>query len=366
MSATPGNILRFEPPDGARFTPLPWMSEAELTRRQLSLARFIVGPSNRLAHAACMSVCQGNADHYNPLFLHGPVGCGKTHLLVGTCLELRRRHPNQWTELVPAERFVQAYIHAEETQSLETFRRAVRGVDNLLIDDVQFLARKDRSQEEFFHTFNELFNAGRRVLIGASQPPRELAGFEERLLSRFEWGLVARIDLPEYETRVRIVHAAARQRGSELPDDVMIWLAEELRGGVRELEGAVTHLTGVAELTDQLVTLKLAREALADTIAPDREPGLEDIVKAVLDHFGMRLSQLQSKRRSRHIVLPRQVCMFLARRMTKLSLEDIGTYFGGRDHTTVMHACRKIEQQVHSDAALARTVREIRDNAQPV
>ena len=312
-----------------------------------------------------MSVCQGNTDHYNPLFIHGPVGCGKTHLLVGTCLELRRRHPEQWTELLPAERFVQSYIQAEEANALDTFRRLVRGVDNLLIDDVQFLAGKDRSQEEFFHTFNELFNAGRRVVLSASVPPRELGGFEERLLSRFEWGLVARIDGPEYETRVRIVHAAARQRGTDLPEEVMTWLAEELRGGVRELEGAVTRLIGVAELTHQPVTLDLARDALADSITPDRKPGLEDIVKAVLDRFSMRLSQLQSKRRSRHIVVPRQICMFLARRMTELSLEDIGTYFGGRDHTTVMHACRKIEQEMQRDAALARTIREIRDRALP-
>ena len=364
MSSASGEILRFDPSGHAQFAPLPWLSPQEFARRQFRLDRFVVGASNRLAHAACQSVCQGDTDHYNPVFIHGPVGCGKTHLLVGTCLELRKRCPEQWTELVPAERFVQAYIQADETNSFDSLRRMVRQVDNLLIDDVQFMAGKDRTQEEFFHTFNDLFNAGRRLMISASAPPRELSGFEERLLSRFEWGLVARIDPPQYETRVRLIHSAARDRGKELPDEVVLWLAEELCGGVRELEGAVTRLLGVSELTGQALTIALAVDTLADTLAPERKPGLEQIVKVVLKRFDMRLSQLQSKRRSRHIVLPRQICMFLARKMTDLSLEDIGTYFGGRDHTTVMHACRKIEHAMQQDAALARTVREIRTHAQ--
>jgi len=364
LSSAPGDILRFDPSQRGDFSPSPWLAEADLVRRHLDLDRFIVGASNRLAHAGCLSLCGEDGDQYNPLFIHGPVGCGKTHLMVGTCLELRRRHPQQWTELLPAERFLQSYIHAHETNSLARFRSLVRRVDNLLIDDLHFLAGKERTQEEVFHTFNELFNAGRRVIITACAPPRELAKFEERLLSRFEWGLVARIDPPQYETRVRIVRAAARNRGADLPDDVVHWLAEQLRADVRELEGAVTRLLGVAELTHEAVTLKLATDALADTVTIHQKPGLEQIVKVVLKRFDMRLGQLQSKRRSRHIVLPRQICMYLARQMTDLSLEDIGTYFGGRDHTTVMYACRKIEQGMQNDAALARTVREIRATAQ--
>ena len=364
MASAGGDILRLDASGRGGFAPVPWLSEAELTGRRLTLDGFIVGPSNRLAAAACMSVCQGEVEHYNPLFIHGPVGCGKTHLLVGTCLELRQRYPEQWTELLTAERFVQAFIQAHESSTFDRFRRTVRQVDNLLVDDVQFLAGKDRTQEELFHTFNDLFNTGRRLILSASASPREMKGLEERLRSRFEWGLVARIDPPQYETRVRIVQQAARDRGRPLPDEVVNGLAEQLCGGVRELEGAVTRLLGVAELTGRRIDRELAGEVLADTVTPEHQPGLEQIVKVVQKRYDMRLSQLQSKRRSRHIVLPRQICMYLARQMTDLSLEDIGTYFGGRDHTTVMHACRKIERQMHEDAALARTVREIRASVQ--
>lgn len=314
---------------------------------------FVVAPSNRLAHAACVAVCDAPGMAYNPLFLHGTVGLGKSHLLQATCHRMLQRRPETNILYLSCESFVNQFIGSVERGELEQFRYRYRHVDVLVIDDINFLADRDRTQEEFFHTFNTLYQSQRQVILSSDLPPQNIPNLQERLVSRFKWGLVARLDKPGFETRVAIVSKKARIRGTILPDEVVSFIARVVDTNVRELEGAVVRVSAQADLTGEPLTVELARRVLADVITqPLREITVPQIIDAVVKRYNVKVSDLQGKRRNQSVSLPRQLSMYLARRMTNLSLEEIGGYFGGRDHTTVLHAERKIEEMLRTDKSL--------------
>jgi len=325
-----------------------------------TFANFVVGPSNRLAHASCVAVSQSLGDTYNPLFLYGNSGLGKTHLLHAVCHEARRRFPNANLQLLTCEGFVNSFIRAIEQGNLTAFQHQFRNADALIIDDVQFLREREQSQEEFFHTFNALYNNGKQLILSADSPPSKIPSLEERLISRFNWGLVARIDPPSYETRVAIVQKKAHLRGLSISDDIAEYVARKVRANIRELEGALTSLYAVAITTGKKITLELAQRTLEGQVNPaPRHVSITDIIEVVTQHFDVRLSDLQSKKRSASITFPRQICMYLARNLTRHSLEEIGGHLGGRDHTTVMHACSKISQAERQDPKMHALLSEL-------
>ncbi|MCU0722265.1 MAG: chromosomal replication initiator protein DnaA [Planctomycetes bacterium] len=311
---------------------------------------FVVGPSNRLAQAASLAVVESPGYAFNPLFLHGSVGLGKTHLLQAVAHEALRRHANSAILYLSCETFTNHFIAAVEKGDLEAFRNRYRHVDFLLIDDIHHLANKEGTQEEFFHTFNTLYNAGKQIVLTSDSPPKEIPSLEERLVSRFKWGLVACMESPHFETRVAILRKKAALHGYEFPEEVIQYLAERLQTNVREMEGAIVKIVAYASLTGERITLALAREAVRDIVKPPETPvTMDDILSIVTGSYNVRLSDLQSKKRSKSVSLPRQLCMYLARKMTRYSLEEIGGYFGGRDHTTVMYAEQRIERLAESD-----------------
>jgi chromosomal replication initiator protein len=311
---------------------------------------FVVGPSNRLAHASCVAVSQSPGNTYNPLFVYGDSGLGKTHLLHAVCFEARRKFQNTVIHFLSCEEFVNRFIRAIEKGNLVGFQSQFRSVDTLVIDDVQFLREREQSQEEFFHTFNALYNNGRQIILSADCPPGKIPSLEARLISRFSWGLVARIDPPSYETRVAIIQKKAHLRGFSISDEIAEYIARKVHANIRELEGALTTIYAVATTTNRQIDLELAQTALDGQIkAAARHISITDIIGVVTSHFDVRLTDLQSKKRSQSITEPRQICMYLARNLTKHSLEEIGGHLGGRDHTTVMHACNKISQAKEND-----------------
>ncbi|MHC5082898.1 MAG: chromosomal replication initiator protein DnaA [Planctomycetota bacterium] len=312
---------------------------------------FVVGPCNRLAHASCIAISQNPGMIYNPLFLYGNVGLGKTHLLHAVCHDARKQIPDMSIQFLSCEEFVNGFISAIEQGKVQEFQNQYRTVDMIIIDDVQFLSEREQSQEEFFHTFNALYNNRKQIVLTADSAPQDLAALEERLISRFKWGLVARLDAPSYETRIAIVKKKAHLRGLELPDGVAELIAEHIKSNIRELEGALTIIYATAQTTGQPITMELARQALGvQEVAKTRQITMSDIVRSVCDHFDVRITDIQSKKRSQSIALPRQVCMYLARSLTRHSLEEIGGHLGGRDHSTVVHACTKIELLYKEDA----------------
>ncbi len=321
---------------------------------------FVIGPSNRLAHASCMAVSQSPGNTYNPLFLYGNSGLGKTHLLHAVCYETTKKFYGLVIQLLSCEDFVNRFIRAIEEGKLAGFQNQFRTVDMLVIDDVQFLSEREQSQEEFFHTFNALYNNGKQIILSADSPPGEIPSLEERLISRFNWGLVARIDPPSYETRVAIVQKKAHLRGLSISDEIAEYVARKVYANIRELEGALTTIYAVATTTGKPITLQLAQSALAGQIeSAARHISITDIIEVVTNHFSVRLADLQSKKRSQSITEPRQICMYLARNLTKHSLGEIGGHLGGRDHTTVMHACSKISKANDEDPKMKATLSEL-------
>jgi chromosomal replication initiator protein len=319
---------------------------------QYTFDNFVTGPCNRMAHAAALAVGDLPGQAYNPLFVHASVGLGKSHLIQAICHKIITQRPDAAMMYVSCEDFVNQFIAAIERGQIEEFRYRFRYLDVLVIDDIHFLADKDRTQEEFFHTFNTLYQAQKQVVLSSDSPPHEIPRLEERLVSRFKWGLVVRIDRPSYETRVAIIQKKARLRGLELPEDVVQYIATVVDTNNRELEGAVVRVLGYASLCNRAVGMDLAKEALRDlVVGPSPSISIQDIADAVLRRYNARLSDLQSKRRSQSVAVPRQICMYLARRLTNRSLEEIGAFFGGRDHTTVLHADRKIQQMIGHDPA---------------
>ncbi|MFO8012536.1 MAG: chromosomal replication initiator protein DnaA [Phycisphaerae bacterium] len=327
---------------------------------QYTFENFVTGPCNRMAHAAAMAISDLPGRAYNPLFIHASVGLGKSHLMQAICHKMAAADTAVPMMYISCEDFVNQFIMAIEHGQLEDFRYRFRYLDVLVIDDIHFLADKDRTQEEFFHTFNTLYQAQKQVVLSSDSPPHEIPSIEERLVSRFKWGLVARIDRPSYETRVAIVRKKARLRGRDLPEDVVQYIAAAVDTNNRELEGAVVRVLGFASLSNREITMDLAKEALRDLVhETTRTVTIQDISDAVLQRYNARLSDLQSKRRAQSVALPRQISMYLARRLTNHSLEEIGAFFGGRDHTTVLHAERKIKRAIEHDAAFRGLVETI-------
>ena len=321
---------------------------------------FVTGPCNRLPHAASVAVSEQPGQAYNPLFIHGGVGLGKSHLLQAISQKLLERQNNARILYLSCDSFINQFINAVETGEMNGFRHRYRHVDMLVIDDIHFLAGRDRTQEEFFHTFNTLYQQHKQIILSADCPPGEIPELEERLVSRFNWGLVARIDKPCYETRVAIVQKKARMRGLTLPDDVVCYIAAKVENNTRELEGAVTKIQGMAMLTSGEIDLELAKAALGESMTPEQKRvTIQNILDAVTKYYNVRLSDLQSKKRHKSIAFPRQVCMFLARRHTRYSLEEIGGYFGGRDHTTVLHAVRTVGEDAKNDKEVAEQLTQI-------
>ena len=313
---------------------------------------FVVGPCNRFAHAASVGVSETPGQAYNPYFLHGSVGLGKTHLLQSLCHTILERDPSTRILYLSCETFVNHFISALENGDLQKFRTKYRNVDVLVVDDIHILANKERTQEEFFHTFNTLYNANKQIVLSSDSPPKDIPTLQGRLVSRFKWGLVTEIEPPCFETRVAILKRKSRNRGHELPDDVATMLAEHIDTNIRELEGAVIKLLGFAQLSARPVSMELARECLRDVFVQHRgQPAMEDILRLVTEHFGIKLSDLLSRKRTNAIAYPRQVGMFLARKVTRHSLEEIGGYFGGRDHSTVLYAIQKLERAQREDSA---------------
>lgn len=306
---------------------------------------FVEGKSNQLAHAAARQVAENAGGSYNPLFIYGGVGLGKTHLMHAVGNYLQSKDPNAKVLYVHSERFVQDMVKALQLNAINEFKRFYRGLDALLIDDIQFFAGKERSQEEFFHTFNALLEGGQQMILTCDRYPKEINGLEERLKSRFGWGLTVAVEPPELETRVAILMKKAEQSNVHLPDDAAFFIAQKIRSNVRELEGALKRVIANSHFTGSDITLPFIKESLKDLLAlQDKQVSIDNIQRIVAEYYKLKLSDLLSKRRTRSIARPRQVAMALSKELTNHSLPEIGAAFGGRDHTTVLHACRKIKE----------------------
>ena len=311
---------------------------------EFTFANFVEGKSNQLARAAAHQVAENPGRAYNPLFIYGGVGLGKTHLMHAVGNMIRTRNERARIAYVHSERFVGDMVKALQHNTINEFKTAYRTLDALLIDDIQFFAGKDRSQEEFFHTFNALFEGQQQIILSCDRYPKEVDGLEERLKSRFGWGLTVAIEPPELETCVAILMSKAVQTHVELPEEVAFFIAKRIRSNVRELEGALRRVVANSQFTGRPITLEFAKEALRDLLAlQDRMVTIENIQKTVAEYYKIRVAELLSKRRSRSIARPRQMAMALAKELTSHSLPEIGDAFGGRDHTTVLHACRVIK-----------------------
>ncbi len=305
---------------------------------------FVEGKSNQLAMAAAKQIAENPGSAYNPLFIYGGVGLGKTHLMQAVGNQILKNKPKGKVIYLHSERFVADMVKALQTNTIDKFKKFYRSVDALFIDDIQFFARKERSQEEFFHTFNALLEGNQQVILTCDRYPREIDGVEERLKSRFGWGLTVSIDPPELETRVAILMSKAEESKIELPHEVAFFIAKRIRSNVRELEGALKRVIANAQFTGKEITIDFVKEALRDLIAAqDKQVSIENIQKTVAEYYKIKVSDLLSKRRTRSIARPRQLAMSLAKELTNHSLPEIGESFGGKDHTTVLHACRKIK-----------------------
>lgn len=311
---------------------------------------FVEGKSNQLARAAASQVATNPGGAYNPLFIYGGVGLGKTHLMHAVGSHLLERNPSAKIVYLHSERFVADMVKALQINAINEFKRYYRSVSALLIDDIQFFAGKERSQEEFFHTFNALLEGGQQMILTSDRYPKEISGVEERLKSRFGWGLTVAIEPPELETRVAILMKKAEESRVDLPHDVAFFVAQKIRSNVRELEGALKRVVANSHFTGKPITIDFVKETLKDLLAvQDRQVSVENIQKVVAEYYKIKVSDLHSKRRSRSVARPRQVAMAIAKELTSHSLPEIGDAFGGRDHTTVLHACRKVEELSQSD-----------------
>ena len=353
------NVHRHSPapigtsPPGAG--PGPSYGESDIVLNpQYVFENFVAGPSNNFALAASLAVADGPGKTYNPLFLHGSVGLGKTHLLQGVCHRMIERRPDMRILYLSCETFVNHFVNAVANGELDSFRFRYRHVDVLLIDDIHFLAHRERTQEEFFHTFNTLYNANKQIILSSDSMPAEIPTLEERLVSRFKWGVVARIDAPHYETRIAIITRKVRMHGMVFPDDVVKFIGENVHSNIRELEGAVNKLVSMTHITGNPLDVDMAREALRDIVPPKTiRVSVDGIMRCVADRFGLSVRDITGKRRHRNVARARHVSMYIARKLTSHSLEEIGGYMGGRDHTTVMHGFQRIRKDIQADPDLA-------------
>ena len=345
----------------ARFD---WDSAAQLNPRY-TFDAFVIGSGNQFAHAACQAVAERPSKAYNPLFLYGGVGMGKTHLMQAIGHEVKMRQPQASICYVSSEKFTNEMINSLRYDKMTSFRDKFRNVDVLLIDDIQFLAQKERTQEEFFHTFNALHESMKQIVIASDRPPKELAEVEDRLRSRFEWGLIADIQPPDLETKVAILQKKAESEHVTLPVEVALFIASNIRSNVRELEGALIRLIAYCSLTGVEITLPTTQTVLKNFIeAQTKKITIDSIQKAVAEQFGLRSGEIKTKNNSRSIVYPRQVAMYLTKHLTEASLPEIGRQFGGKHHTTVMHSIDKIEEARKSDKDLNRLLNKLTETLQ--
>jgi chromosomal replication initiator protein len=343
-------------PAQARFD---WDGAAQLNPRY-TFDAFVIGSGNQFAHAACRAVAERPSKAYNPLFLYGGVGMGKTHLMQAIGHEIKRRQPQAAICYISSEKFTNEMINSLRYDKMTSFRDKFRTVDVLLIDDIQFLAQKERTQEEFFHTFNALHESMKQIVIASDRPPKELAEIEDRLRSRFEWGLIADIAPPDLETKVAILQKKSEQEKVTLPTDVALYIASNIRSNVRELEGALIRLVAHSSLIGAEITLPYAQQVLKNFIdSQARKVTIESIQKTVAEQFGLRLVEIKAKNNSRAIVYPRQIAMYLAKHLTEASLPEIGRQFGGKHHTTVLHSVEKIDGVRKTDKDLNRLLNKM-------
>jgi chromosomal replication initiator protein len=336
-----------------------WDGAAQLNARY-TFDGFVIGSGNQFAHAACQAVAQRPSKAYNPLFLYGGVGMGKTHLMQAIGHEVKRAMPQAAICYVSSEKFTNEMINSLRYDKMTSFRDKFRNVDVLLIDDIQFLAQKERTQEEFFHTFNALHESMKQIVIASDRPPKELPEIEDRLRSRFEWGLIADIQPPDLETKVAILQKKGEQERITLPTDVALFIASNIRSNVRELEGALIRLVAHSSLTNTEITLPYTQQVLKNFIdSQARKVTIESIQKAVAEQFGLRLLEIKAKNNSRAIVYPRQIAMYLSKHLTEASLPEIGRQFGGKHHTTVLHSVEKIEEARKNDKDLNRMLNKL-------
>ena len=345
-------------PEQARFD---WSTAAQLNSRY-TFDNFVIGNGNQFARAASLAVAERPSRAYNPLFLYGGVGMGKTHLMHAIGHEVKRRQASANICYVSAEKFTNEMITSLRNDRMTSFRDRFRSVDVLLIDDIQFIAQKERTQEEFFHTFNALHESMKQIVIASDRPPKELAEIEDRLRSRFEWGLIADIQPPDLETKVAILLKKAETEQVQLPTDVALFVASNVRTNVRELEGALVRLVAWCHHNHMEITLASTQQCLKQFIDMQvRKITIEAIQRTVAENFGMRVSDLKQKNNSRNVVVPRQIAMYLAKQMTEASLPEIGRQFGNKHHTTVMHSIGKIDEQRRTDKDLHRTLNKLQD-----
>lgn len=363
--------LRFIIPDPNGFTELsipnpspssqPVNSFSSHLNLKYSFDSFVIGNSNRFAHAACLAVAESPSKSYNPLFIYGGVGLGKTHLMHAIGNFVIQRLPKTRILYVSSEKFTNEMIDSIREQKQIEFRNHYRNVDILLIDDIQFLAGKEGTQEEFFHTFNALYDANKQIIISSDRPPKEIPTLEDRLRSRFEWGLITDIQTPDLETRIAILRKKAKIENLQVPNEVTVYIADNIRSNIRELEGALIRVMAYASLNSTPITAEVAAEALKEILpASNSKPiDISSIQQAVADYYHLPLSDFKAKKRTRAVAFPRQIAMYLARKMTDCSLPKIGEEFGGRDHTTVIHAHDKIQGILSIDPQLEKKISEI-------
>lgn len=341
------------------FLPPIATSGKENTNR-FSFNNFVVGPSNRFAYAASLAVAESPAKAYNPLFIYGSVGLGKTHLMQAITTYVQKHHPNLKNCYISSEQFTNELINAIRHKTTIQFRQKYRNIDVLLIDDIHFIAGKESTQEEFFHTFNTLHDNRKQIIICSDRPPKEISNLEERLVSRFAWGLITDVQPPDFETRVAILRKKLELEPANVPNDVIFFIADQIKTNIRELEGALIRVVACSLLEDRAISLDMAKNVLKDMVKESvKIISVEMIQKNVSEFFNITISDLKSTRRQKYLVLPRQIAMHLTRKLTKHSLPEIGNAFGGKDHTTVMHSCKKIDQEINTDMELRRTIEQL-------
>ncbi len=322
---------------------------------------FVIGNSNRFAHAASLAVAEAPAKAYNPLFIYGGVGLGKTHLMHAIGHYILDNNPKSQVVYVSSEKFTNELINSIKDDKNVEFRNKYRNIDILLVDDIQFIAGKERTQEEFFHTFNALYEANKQIIISSDRPPKEIPTLEDRLRSRFEWGLIADIQAPDFETRMAILKKKADVEKLNIPNEVMVYIATKIKSNIRELEGALIRIVAFSSLTNKEISVDLASEALKDIISSKqtKQVTIDIIQEVVANYYNLKIEDLKSSRRTRNIAFPRQIAMYLSRKLTDMSLPKIGEEFGGRDHTTVIHAYEKISNNLKKDESLQNAINEL-------
>jgi chromosomal replication initiator protein len=329
--------------------------------RKYTFDEFVAGSSNQFAYAAAMAVANNPATTYNPLFIYGGVGLGKTHLVNAIGNAILKKSPQMRICYYTSEKFMNELINSLRYNRMDEFRNKFRSMDVILIDDIQFIAGKERTQEEFFHTFNALYESHKQIIVTSDKFPKDIPGLEERLRSRFEWGLIADIQPPDVETKLAILKMKAEHNSIKIPEDVALFLANSICNNVRELEGYLIRIGAYASLTSVPVSLEMARDVLKDILVErNRELSVEEILKRVSIHFNMKISDMKSAKRLKAVVLPRQIAMYLSRQLTSCSYPEIGDRFGGKDHSTIIHAIRKIEKLMKEDFQLRTTIENLR------